>query len=257
VARDQTVDLEPSLFYTGLVAEMYGRLRSVPSDPEPYARFIATSGEPALELGCGEGEPLLELRRRGLDVEGLDSSPDMLDRCRLAAERRGLPVVLHHQPMQTMELPRRYRSIFLAGPTFNLLPDDDTALRALRAIAKHLDQDGLALIPLFIPTRTSVAQLGVPRTTRDTDDTKLQLTVVSETRDDATRMQISVLRYERILPERVVVEERPWLLHWYTQPGFTRLAIEAGLRTKAILNPHGEPANAHEPAFSFWLERRA
>jgi SAM-dependent methyltransferase len=234
---------------------MYGRFRSVPSDPEPYARFIATSGEPALELGCGDGEPLLELRRRGLDVEGLDSSPDMLDRCRLAAERLGLPVVLHHQPMQTMELARRYRSIFLAGPTFNLLPDDDTALRTLRAIAQHLDQDGMALIPLFIPTSTSVDQLGVSRTAFDTDNTSLRFTVVSELRDDATRRQISVLRYERILPERAVVEERPWLLHWYTQPGFTRLAIEAGLRTKAILNPEGGPANADEAAFSFWLER--
>ena len=90
--------MEPSLFCTGLVAEMYGRLRSVPSDPvEPYARFIAQSGEPALELGYGEGEPLLELRRRGLDVEGLDSSPDMSERCRLAAQSLGLPVVLHHQ----------------------------------------------------------------------------------------------------------------------------------------------------------------
>jgi SAM-dependent methyltransferase len=247
--------VEPSLFYTGLVAEMYGRFRSEPSDPEPCASFIAESGEPALELGCGEGEPLLELRRRGLDVEGLDSSADMLDRCRLAAERLGLPVALHHQPMQTMELSRRYRSIFLAGPTFNLLPDDNTALRALRAIAKHLDHDGAALIPLFIPARTSVAQLGISRTALDTDDTKLQLTILSESRDDVTRMQTSVLRYERILPDRVVVEERPWLLHWYTQPGFARLATAAGLRTKAILNPEGVPASANEPAFSFWLRR--
>ena len=60
-------------------------LKSTATEVEPYARFIAGFGEPALELGCGDGEPLLDLRAMGLDVEGLDSSADMLDRCRTAA----------------------------------------------------------------------------------------------------------------------------------------------------------------------------
>ena len=47
--------VEPSQFYTGLVAELYAPLRSAVPDAEPYARFIALSGEPALELGCGVG----------------------------------------------------------------------------------------------------------------------------------------------------------------------------------------------------------
>ncbi len=156
-----------------------------------------------------------------------------------------------------MELPRRYRSIFLAGPTFNLLPDDGTALWALKTISKNLDRDATALIPLFIPSPTPAVQLGVPRTTADTDETQLQLMIVSESRDDAARVQVSVLRYERMRPDRILVEERPWLLHWYTQARFTRLAGEAGLRTKVIRNAVGKPATGHEPAFSFWLERQA
>ena len=111
---DPMAGIDPSLFYTGLVAELYAPLRSVTPDPEPYARFIARWGEPALELGCGDGDPLLELRARGLDVDGLDSSPDMLARCRRAAATRGVDVVLQQQSMQTMELGRRYRSIYIA-----------------------------------------------------------------------------------------------------------------------------------------------
>lgn len=94
--------VDPSLFYTGLIADLYAPLRSESPDPEPYARFIAASGEPALELACGDGDPILELRRRGLDVEGLDASPDMLERCRRAAAEHGVDVVLHHQTMENV-----------------------------------------------------------------------------------------------------------------------------------------------------------
>ena len=252
--RSNTLEfaVEPSLFYTGLVAEMYGPLKSVGSDPEPYARFVARCGEPALELGCGDGEPLLELRRRGLDVEGLDSSADMLERCRRMAAQQGLSVVLHHQTMQEMELGRRFRSIFLAGPTFNLLPDDAAARRALRAIARHLDRDGTALIPLFIPSSSPPSQVGVPRTARGAEGVEWRFTVVSESRHDADRVQASVLRYERLSPDPAVVE-RSWVLHWYGISEFRQLVRAVGLITKAVLNSDGAPASETDDAFAFQL----
>lgn len=115
-------------------------------------------GEPALEIGCGDGHPLLELRAAGLDVAGLDSSPDMLERCRANAQRRGPAVDLYHQQMQEMSLGRAFSSIYLAGPTFNLLPDDEIGCRAPRAIADHLTPDGAALVPLWVPPPTPVAR---------------------------------------------------------------------------------------------------
>src|SRR5262245_24224447 len=86
----------PADFYTGLVADRSRPLRSAAPDAEGWARLCEAIGPPALELGCGDGDPLLDLRARGLDVEGLDSSLDMLDRCRARAEAQGLDVVLHH-----------------------------------------------------------------------------------------------------------------------------------------------------------------
>jgi SAM-dependent methyltransferase len=245
--------VDPSLFYTGLVADLYGPLRSVTPDPEPYVRFIAASGEPALELGCGGGDPLLDLRRRGVDVEGLDASADMLERCRRAAARQGVDVVLHHQPMESMELAGRYRSIYLAGPTFNLLPDDDRASRALVQIRKHLEEGGSALIPLFLPPETPPAQLGQTREVRDRDGTVLRVTAVAEERDELRRRQTTVLRYERLLADTTTVLERPWVLHWHTQAGFRGLTASAGLTTRAVLDTDGAPATESARAFSFWL----
>ena len=244
---------DPALFYTGLVAEAYAPLRSFAPDPEPYARFIALSGQPALELGCGDGDPLLELRARGLDIEGLDSSPDMLARCRAAAAARNLVVTLHESPIEAMELVRRYRSIFLAGPTFNLLVDDDTAWRALARIRAHLEPEGSALIPLFVPRPTSADQVGVPRTHVTDDGVTMRVTVLGDERDDEARLQTTRLRYE-IESEGVVrSEERDWLLHWHTQEGFRQLVGDAGLLVGGVLAADGTLASPDDEQFSFWL----
>lgn len=245
--------MQPSDFYTGLVAELYAPLKSVRTDPAPYAALVRRYGEPALELGCGDGEPLLDLRRQGLDVEGVDSSADMLDRCRAAAADAGLEVVLHHQRMEALDLPRRYRTVFLAGPTFTLLPDDDTASAALRAIRRHLTDDGGAVVPLFRPAPTDPAELGRTREARAADGALLRFSVRSEERDEQSRTQRSVLRYERLAGDDHTVLDRTWTLHWHDQDGFRALAAAAGLATEAVVTPSGRPAPADAEVFTFLL----
>ncbi len=244
---------DPARFYTGPVAQAYAALRSAVPDPEPYARFIALSGQPALELGCGDGDPLLDLRARGLDIEGLDSSPDMLVRCRKAAMERNLVVTLHESPIEAMELPRRYRSIFLAGATFNLLVDDDTAWRALARIRAHLEPEGSALIPLFVPQPTPADQVGVPRSHVTDDGVTLRVTVLGDERDDDARLQTTRLLYEVESDGVVQSEERRWLLHWHTQEGFRQLVGDAGLLVGGILAADGTLAGPDDEQFSFWL----
>ena len=246
--------MEPASFYTGIVAELYAPLKSASQDPEPYARFIEASGQPALELGCGSGDPLLDLRRRGLDVDGVDSSADMLAICRRRAADEGVAVTVHHQAMESLDLPRRYRSIFLAGPTFNLLPDDATARRALERIRDHLAADGSALVPLFIPAPTAEEALGVPRTAREPDGSTISVTAMDEERDDDARTQRTTLRYERVTAGRRTTVDRAWVLHWHTQEDFRSLAASVGLATVSVLDASGSPAGDDATVFVFWLQ---
>jgi SAM-dependent methyltransferase len=243
--------VDPSQFYTGIVAELYAPLRGVTQDPDAYARFIAFAGEPALELGCGGGDPLLELRRRGLDVDGVDSSADMLDVCRRRAAEQGIAVTVHHQSMEALDLSRRYRSIFLAGPTFNLLPDDDIAVESLRRIRAHLADGGSALVPLFIPEPTT--GLGAMREATEPDGAVIRVGAIAETRDDEARCQVTTLRYQRVTPAETTTEDRPWVLHWHTQDGFRALAETAGLRVTAVLDAEGNAATADAASFVFVL----
>lgn len=221
--------MDAAYFYTGIVADLYRPLRSVTQDPEPYAAFVAETGGPALELGCGDGDPLLDLRRRGLDVEGVDSSADMLDRCRRRAREQGLDVVLHQQRIETLHLAYRYRAIFLAGPTFNLLPDDPTAIAALRGIRGHLREGGTALVPLFAPRPTPVDDVGPARVATAADGAELRVSVLSEDWNETERTHTTLLRYERHHNGRSKVVDRPWVLHWHSPEGFEDLAAAGGL----------------------------
>jgi SAM-dependent methyltransferase len=246
---------EPAQFYTGIVAEIYGHLRSITFDPGPFARLIRRYGEPALELGCGDGDPLLALVAEGLHVEGLDSSLDMLERCRAAAMVKQLNVELHHSTMEAMDLGRRFNTIYLAGPTFNLLVTDDAARHALERIKSHLLPGGVALIPLLVPLPTPAAQIGRARSQKtEGDHTTMRFTVVSEKRDEVARTQTAMLRYEVVVDE-VVSEsvERDWVLHWHSPDNFASLASEAGLEVVWKRTLDGSPVTDESTSFSFLL----
>lgn len=238
-------------FYTGVVAEMYHALRSERNDPELYVEFIRQWGEPALELGCGDGDPILDLRDLGLDVEGLDSSPDMLDRAREAARSRGIDVTLHHTTIEAMALGRRYRSVFLAGATFNLLADDATADLALRRIAGHLEPDGAAMIPLFVPQVPEATDVGRVREARLDDGRLARLRVGGIDRDGQARTQTTSLHYEIVDGPMTETFERRWVLHWFEETRFAAMVEQAGMSVIEVRHDAADASTTHSTAFTF------
>jgi hypothetical protein len=248
-------EVDPADFYTGIVVDVYGPLRGSVPEPRTYARFISRWGEPALELGCGDGDPLLALRAEGLDVSGLDSSADMLAKLRRTAAERGIDVTVHHATIEEMDLGTTFRSIFLAGPTFNLIVDDLTASAALARIRDHLDPAGAALVPLFIPAPVPERDLGSTREQVDDRGRTLRVTATSSERDEERRLQTTVLRYEIIDGDDHHVVERPWVLHWHTLPGFRELAADVGLEVAAVYASDGSPAADDATEFAVVLRR--
>lgn len=216
-------------FYTGLVADLYSPLKSASFDPSRYAELIDRYGEPALELGCGDGDPLLDLRAEGFDVAGLDSSPDMIRRLHQRAAERGLDVTAWVSMMETMSPPRRYRTIFLAGPTFNLLPDDQAMAQALLRIRDALTDEGAAIVPLFLPDSVDPQAIGAP-TRQETATGWMACQIVAVDRDEQERTQTLRLRYEREHQGELEQTERDWTLHWVDKETFESIARTAGLR---------------------------
>lgn len=68
--------------YRGLLASSWDLLRGDTSDwpDRPFYRaIILDDGQPALDVGCGTGRLLLDYLADGIDVDGMDLSPEMLE----------------------------------------------------------------------------------------------------------------------------------------------------------------------------------
>lgn len=247
---------DPADFYTGLVADLYTPLKGSHTDPQTYIDFVKRHGEPALELGCGDGDPLLDLRLEGLEVDGIDSSPDMIEKCLERAATFGVDVRVEVQRFETLEMHRKYKSIYLAGRTFNLLPDDETALAALRRLRAHLDEEGgVAFVPLFIPDPIPEEVLGQYRESTDAQGRTIRFAVIAVDRNDGGRTQTSTLRYERIDGDKVEAIERDWVIHWWSTKQFASLVATSGLRISSM-SPNDPKATAFAARLTVAKQRR-
>jgi len=130
-----------STWHYGLVARWWAEF-SEPGPEIDYFRRFVEEGEPALDVACGTGRLLLPYLRAGLDVDGCDVSADMLAHCREAAEREGLSPNLYAQAMHELDLPRRYRTVFICGG-FGLGSTCDEDVEALSRLYDHLEPSGL------------------------------------------------------------------------------------------------------------------
>ena len=133
---------QPQIWHHGLVARDWGE-RETDGGIEAvyYKRLIETSGQPALDLGCGSGRLLLPYLQAGLDVDGCDYSQDMLAQCEARAKREGLSPRLYAQPMHELDLPRRYRTIFACG-VIGLGGEWRLTMQAMQRCHEHLRPGG-------------------------------------------------------------------------------------------------------------------
>lgn len=94
---------------------------------------------PALDLGCGTGNSTAPMVARGVPVEGLDASRDML-----AVAARKLPgTTFHLGDFETFSLPRRYELAYSVFDSLNNLLSDAAFVAACRNVARHMVPGGV------------------------------------------------------------------------------------------------------------------
>ena len=153
--------------YESLAAEcVYSPGHYPKKEVDFYERRILEKGGKALELACGAGRHLVPLVKRGLDVEGSDASADAVRYARMAAQKDGVAPKFYNQPMEGLDLPDRYETIFIVNGSFEIMSDRKMAMEALQRIYDHLVPGGQVLIDLSIPPEVIGKDYGTPLGTR-------------------------------------------------------------------------------------------
>ena len=120
------------------------------SDINFYVSRAAEIGGPILDLACGTGILSLPIAERGLDVYGIDLSPEMIDLARLKAEgRNNIKYTL--ADITDFSLCLKFKMIFLGYNTICHLKDYKTFKNMLESVKKYLLSDGLFFLDCFIP----------------------------------------------------------------------------------------------------------
>ncbi|HEU5027761.1 MAG TPA: methyltransferase domain-containing protein [Spirillospora sp.] len=104
---------------------------------------------PVLELGVGTGRVALPLRKRGLDVHGIDASAEMVEHLRAKPGGACVPVTLGD--LADPPLDGTYTLIYIVGGTFFELQSQQDQLRCFASAAELLAPGGLFVLDALLP----------------------------------------------------------------------------------------------------------
>jgi SAM-dependent methyltransferase len=224
--------------YYGMVADAYDWYLGEADGAEVdfFASLVAAGRGPGLELGCGTGRVLLELADRGLEVDGVDSSGDMLAICRAKANQRGINVGLFQQYAQDMRLAGRYGSVYCPGSTFMLFIDPIEAGAVLARIGEHLRPEGRVALTAHVPQpEEATTSWRLRREVERPSDRAVLCLRERTTLDSVTQIQTNELRNEVVVDGEVVAEEHHTTrLRWWTPEQFDGLLVDAGFSNVTI-----------------------
>jgi Methyltransferase domain len=137
-------------------ADVYDN-RPVRDDTDATVSFLGRlAGEgPSLELAVGTGRVALPLAERGVRVDGIEISPEMVAKLRAKPGGERLSVTLGD--IADVPVEGKYGLVFLVFNTlFNLTTQEDQ-VRCFCNVAAHLTHDGSFVVEAFVPNHRQLA----------------------------------------------------------------------------------------------------
>ena len=106
---------------------------------------------PVLDLGCGTGRVLIPLLEAGVDADGVDLFPAMLERLKAKAARKDFRPRLLAADMRDFTMPRLYARVICAFNAFAHCETIEDQLATLRCCREHLEPGGALVLHISYP----------------------------------------------------------------------------------------------------------
>ena len=127
-------------------------------DESFYLDAAADTDGPVLEGACGTGRLYLELLRHGIDADGFDVSPAMLEILRTKAAADDLNPTMWAADLRSIGADRTYELVLVPYNSFCNLQRVDDQLSALDALHTVLDPGGRLLFDVYVPRYDIIAK---------------------------------------------------------------------------------------------------
>jgi SAM-dependent methyltransferase len=126
------------------------------------------AGGRVLELAIGTGRLALPLAARGLTVQGIDASEQMVGKLREKEGGGAIPVTIGD--FADVGVEGQFDLVFVAFNTFFALTTQDRQIDCFRNVAGHLKSGGVFVIEAFVPDMTRFQDHQTLRVNRMTTD---------------------------------------------------------------------------------------
>ncbi|MFW6336807.1 MAG: class I SAM-dependent methyltransferase, partial [Phycisphaeraceae bacterium] len=117
---------------------------------KPRGRRASHGRGRAIEPACGSGRLMIEMARRGFDVEGFDLSQGMLELARRRIAEAGVDAEVRHDSMARFTRRQKFDLAWNLVSTFRLLDNEADARSHLRCVADVLKRGGIYVLGLHM-----------------------------------------------------------------------------------------------------------
>jgi SAM-dependent methyltransferase len=240
--------------YGKLCTEVYeltkpvsGNYRDVPY----FIQHLSKINGRILEAMVGTGRLLIPLIDAGLNVEGIDTSPDMLNACKHNCAARNLNPILHEGSIENLDVSGKFSAIVVALGSFMLLGSRKAAISALQAFAKHLEPNGRIFIDLALPVGSfKTESILTQRDPVQCLDGSIIVMQTSSRIDWMEQIEHTLIRYEKWKSGKSIDTELQHLsLHWFGLEEFRMCLREQGytdITLCANYNDELAPSSYHD-----------
>lgn len=200
---------------------------SIDGDLEYYFNLLRDVDGPILEAGVGTGRLLIPYAKRGLPIDGVDLSEDMLTICENNCIRAGIEVDLYHQNLIKLDIDKKYEAIIMPTGSFCLITNKREMFKMLRSFRNHLTETGELIIDLIYPIDFQTGE-----TTKLLElDNNLNIVYSSNNiKMDMLKQETHTInRYEKWIDGKLVdTEISKFNMKWYGIDEFVYILEEAG-----------------------------